>query len=262
MGWWADLLRLLAGAAADDAAAPPPKAPAEAASSAWAGVDLIGIGKPHRRFDKGANWAVTARGVEVDGHALRTPGEPATVRRVWEWFGPEIVAAAKEFGVPVELIVATIATESAGGKRLRAEAAMAERREPGFVSYTQTPHRVSIGPMQTLISTAREALGDASIGPEALREPRTSIRAGAAYIAKQRRATGFDPPVVGAAYNAGGVYEDASRANRWKMRCYPLGTGKHVERFASFFGDAMAVSSAEPWLAGDAPSFARALARR
>jgi hypothetical protein len=65
----------------------------------------------------------------------------------------------------VELIVSTIATESRGNPT-------AERTEPGFISYEERLHRVSLGLTQTLISTARQALKDKSINAEALRDPR------------------------------------------------------------------------------------------
>lgn len=85
------------------------------------------------------------------------------------------------------MIIANIATESSG----KADAA---RREPGYVSDRETPHRVSYGLMQTLISTARAAIGDSSIDRDYLLDPDGSIRAGTAYIAQQSKKTQFDPP--------------------------------------------------------------------
>ena len=118
-------------------------------------------------------------------------------------FGSSIERWSEEFGVPAELVIATICTESGGDPA-------DERREPGFVSYEVTPHRVSIGLMQTLISTAQSALGGLpGIDARWLLEPDNSIRAGTAYIAHQRSRTDFDPPVVACAYNAGGVYRQS-----------------------------------------------------
>ncbi len=95
--------------------------------------------------------------------------------------------------------------------------------------------------MQTLISTAREALaGEVAadeIGRRWLLAPDNSIRAGTAYIASQKPVTGFDPPKVACAYNAGGVYPESGPGNRWKMRQYPIGKSTHADRFVKWLND-------------------------
>src|SRR5207253_652812 len=118
--------------------------------------------------------------------------------------------------VPCALIVATICTES-GGK------ADAVRLEPGYVSDEQTPHKVSPGLMQTLISTARETM-QMSFDRSWLLQPGNSILAGSSYIARQASLTGFDPPLVAAAYNAGKLAYQNGGQNRWKLRRFPIGT--------------------------------------
>jgi hypothetical protein len=129
------------------------------------------------------------------------------------------------------VIIATICTESGGNPA-------DERDEPGFVSYDATPDRVSIGLMQTLISTARAALGGLpEIDGPWLLVPDNSIRAGTAYIAQQTSKTQFDPPVVACAYNAGGVHQQNGPENRWRMRQYPIGTSHHADRFVAWFND-------------------------
>jgi hypothetical protein len=70
--------------------------------------------------------------------------------------------------------------------------------EPGYTSDEATPHRVSIGLTQTLISTAREAMG-MSFGRDWLLVPANAITAGTTYIAGQARQTSLDPPLVAAA---------------------------------------------------------------
>jgi hypothetical protein len=152
------------------------------------------------------------------------------VTRVWESYGDAINRTARARRVPCELIVATICTES-GGK------ADAVREEPGFVSDSETPNKVSPGLMQTLISTASSTL-QMSVDRRWLLEPANSIEAGTAYIAQQARDTALDPPLVAAAYNAGRIkYQDGS-ANRWKLRQYRIGTGEHCDRFVRFLNDA------------------------
>jgi hypothetical protein len=219
--------------------------------------DLQQLATSHSGPFGGVTWALGRAGLAIGGRAPEgTSGPPATALRVWNWFGAEITAAARTHDVPVELIVATICTESAAGRFERAKVCQARRDEAGFVSDAATPGRVSVGCMQTLVSTAAEVLMRPVIAAE-LEDPAVSIDAGAAMIAAQFWATNFDPPLVAAAYNAGGIYYDPAAANRWRLRCYPLGTGRYVERMVAWFNDAMRLTVAAD-RAGDAPSFVMA----
>lgn len=183
----------------------------------------------------GVRWRLVPDGVFVEGTGLeRTSGEPITVTRVWEAYHVPINTWARHYGVYCELIVATICTESSG----RADA---RRCEPGYESDATTPSKVSLGLMQTLISTAREALGKPDIDTAWLLDPGNAIRAGTAYIERQAGATRLDPPKVACAYNAGGVYDNDGDRNRWKMRQFPIGTGDHCDRFVKWFNDAVAI---------------------
>jgi soluble lytic murein transglycosylase-like protein len=180
-------------------------------------------------------------GVEVEGEGvLRSPGRPATATKLWKGYHYPLYCASAYYGVPVELLIATMATESSGR-------ASALRKEPGYISDEETPHRISPGVMQTLISTARRALRG-EVPAEAvtrrwLLDPQNSIRAGTKYIMSQSRETRFDPPLVASAYNAGGVYLQRGTNNRWKTRQYPIGTGEHVDRFVKWYNDAVHVVS-------------------
>lgn len=186
----------------------------------------------YHRYRDSVRWRVTPRGVAIEGRGVeRTPGPPVTVTRVWEAYADDVNAAAKKYAVPAHLIVATICTESTG----RADAI---RFEPRYVSDQATPHQVSPGLMQTLISTARGALGRPRIGRNWLFVPRNSIMAGTAYIASQARSTAYDPPLVAAAYNAGRLAYEGSADNRWKLRQYPIGTSEHCDRFVKWLNDA------------------------
>lgn len=183
-------------------------------------------------FEDSVRWRLVEQGVEIEGSGVeRTPGRPATVTRIWERFGDEIDAVARARKVPCELIIATICTESGGNPD-------AVRLEPGYRSDEETPHRVSVGLTQTLISTAREAVG-MSLDRDWLRQPRNAIDAGTAYIARQGRRTRLDPPLVAAAYNAGRLAHNTGQNNRWKLRQYPIGTSKHCDRFVKFYNDAV-----------------------
>jgi hypothetical protein len=230
---------------------------------------LDGLRQDHAVFTGGLRWRLTAQGIEIAGRPLPGGGAMVAARRAFDWFGPQFRRAATETGVPIELLVATACTEVLGDVRAAATptaAARARREEPGYVSDEATPHRVSVGVMQTLISTARQALplpahdpAMARITAATLEDPGQSIMAGASYIAAQAGRTRLDPPVVACAYNAGGVYEQLAPANHWRMRQYPIGTPRHADRFVIFFNQAMRLV-AEGAAVGDAPSFRRMLA--
>lgn len=186
-------------------------------------------------FEDSVRWRLVAQGVEIEGSGVeRTGGRPTTVTRVWETFGNEIDAVAKARNVPVPLLIATICTESGGNPD-------AVRLEPGYTSDQATPHRVSIGLTQTLISTARQATGKSDIDREWLRRPRNAIDAGATYISQQAGKTKLDPPLVAAAYNAGTLAKNTGERNRWKLRQFPIGTSAHCDRFVKFYNDAVAM---------------------
>jgi hypothetical protein len=139
------------------------------------------------------------------------------------------------------LLVAVICSEAAGGQTDRALVCTARREEPGYISEASTPGHVSIGCCQTLLSTARAALREPALSAADLTNPRVSIGAAAAYIASQQYVTGFDPPLVAADYNAGGLHAEPTVTNRWGLRCYPLRTGRYIDTFVAWYNDAVKV---------------------
>jgi hypothetical protein len=214
-------------------------------------------------------WCLTPRGIEIAGRPMPgKSGDPIAARNAFTWFGDAFRRAAIETGVPIELLVATACTEVLGDIRrfgTPEEAARARREEPGYTSDEATPHRVSVGVMQTLISTARQVLPVPPRDPMAmsritartLEDPAMSILAGASYIDSQAPRTRLDPPVVACAYNAGAVYEQTGRENYWRMRQFPIGSTHHADRFVIFFNHTMRLIAADRGLLGRpvAPSF-------
>lgn len=196
-------------------------------------------------FRDSVKWCVGKNGLDIEGTGVeRSSGKPKTVTKVWDRFNAPIEKWSKAFGVPVEVIVATICTESSGDPS-------DTRIEPGYISDEKTPHKVSPGLMQTLISTARSAMQKPEINREWLLEPANSIAAGTAYIAAQMKKTDLDPPKVACAYNAGGVYHNKGPTNRWKMRQFPIGKPDHADRFVKWFNDfcfVMAKENIQPGL--------------
>lgn len=188
--------------------------------------------KQVHRFRNSVAWQLSAEGIVIDQKRPpeTTGGEPKTVRSVWQRFKDPIEQWSAKFGVPAELIVATICTESAGDPG-------ALRKEPAYVSDRQTPGKISAGLMQTLIVTAQTTLADETIDRDWLLQPGNSICAGTAYIASQWRITNFDPPKVACAYNAGNIFYNDSASNRWKMRQYPANSSEHADRFVKWFND-------------------------
>jgi len=191
-------------------------------------------------------WMLTPNGVcfEPGGQPPRTQGEPTTAGNTWAKFRGPLEKCAAAYGVPVELLIATACTESGGDPRRC-------REEAGYVSDSATPGKVSPGLMQTLLSTARAATGDTSLDREALLDPETSVRAGAAYIAQQGNhghpPTGFDPPLVAIAYNAGSLRapQTANPANTWGLVQTDRGGGvMHADAFLEYFNDTFAVLGA------------------
>ena len=117
--------------------------------------------------------------------------------------------------------------------------------------------------MQTLIGTAREALGDPSLGRARLLDPAVSLLAGAAVIRRQAvsggRPTAFDPPLVCVAYNAGSLREGGGADCPWGLAQMRRDARHwHADAFLAFFNDGFAVLAADPPDA-ETPSFAAVL---
>lgn len=188
--------------------------------------DLPGSLLVEHRYRESVSWCLTPSGLRVDGRIEGSFGPMEMVPLVWSRYGGAIRRWSEHYKVPVELIIATICTESGGNP-------VAIRKEPGYRSDRQTPSRISIGLMQTLISTARGVTPAETVDREWLKLPSNSIQAGTAYIAQQQPETLFDPPKVACAYNAGSVRPSRAAGNRWKM----VQTAGHVDRFTHFFND-------------------------
>ena len=221
---------------------------AQAAGQPASGVEpyLPELMEFHRRYGDSILWRLTANGIDIEGRGVETTsGRPETVRRVCRDYRLALENAARSTGAPVELLIATLCTE-AYDAALHTVNPRATRKEPGYLSDAATPHRVSHGLTQTLLSTARQAMsqlrGGAAIPEhlidrEWLYQPANAILAGAAYIAAQSGRTRYDPPVVACAYNAGSVIHNGGARNRWKMRQFPIGADAHADRFVHWFND-------------------------
>jgi hypothetical protein len=184
----------------------------------------------HDAFPGGLKWRLTQDGVQTEpGIHPRTDGAPVTIKRIWSAFSEDAQHWAFMLGLPVELILATVATESRADFDPRQD-----RKEPGYVSDEATPNRVSIGLCHPLISTARGVTGFA-IGRNWLQVPRNNLMVAALVLRSDARATRLDIPKCFARYNSGTIAE--TQKNPFKMRS----TGDHIMRGVKFYNDAVAV---------------------
>jgi hypothetical protein len=187
-------------------------------------------------YRRSVRWRLTKRGLVLCGHHLvikpRERYRLDLVADAWERYGPLIRAAAQYYRVPAELIIAVMVNES--GLKPKAH-----QKYRGYVSDDKTPHRISVGLGATLISTARYMLKNDDIGRHWLAKPANAIRMIGVYLNRRYRLTGFDPPKTAAAYNAGSIYADDSRGNRWRMRNYPLHHGIYIDHFVVVANEAM-----------------------
>jgi hypothetical protein len=196
-------------------------------------------------------YAPGPQGVRSCGSAVA--GRPevryriALIAPTWRRYGTFIAAAAARHGVPAELILTAIVEESGG----RANAVAKYR---GYVSDTATPHRVSLGLGQMLLSTARKVAPGRRIDRAALLDPATAIDLVARYFARFYPTTGFDPRLAGSSYNAGSV-----RLPRAGQRWSPPNP-RYVARFVAVFDASVGYLAAQP--GRPAESFATVFAAR
>lgn len=189
----------------------------------------------HRYGDKGTvRWRIDSMGLEIEGEGYqRTAGKPLTMQKIWHEWAEPIQHWAFAFGLPVELLMMTCATE--GGMHL--DNPKQDRKEPGYVSDEATPDRVSIGLNHILLSTAREVTGWAGMPRRWLEQPANNFMVAALVIRLGARVTRLDPVLVSARYNAGSLRP--SPRNRWGLFVH----GTHLDRAAKWVGDAVAFTA-------------------
>lgn len=211
----------------------------------WNGRRLeIGRLTRWQSFRNSVSWRLTANGILTDRGPVRISPRQRyrlkTVRVAWRKYGGLIRAAARRYRVPAELFVAIIVNESALDPRAR-------QIYRGYVSDAKTPDRISVGLGGILISTARYMLRDPSIDRAWLEKPANNIRMIGIYLNRQYRLTGFDPPKVAAAYNAGGLYRQNGRKNRWKLRNYPIGRSVYIDLFVAVLDETIRYLARHPY---------------
>lgn len=165
-----------------------------------------------RSYYGGKAWRVLCGGVvEVAGYddPPRTSGRPLTMRTLWRDFGVALEHYSSKYSIPAEVIAGVMACEAGrrGGYHLNTRS---RRGEPGYASDEATPHKVSVGVGQCLISTARDVqdrfdLYSGDVVDAALLEiPERAIELCAGYLRMLAdRYDTTDGVLLQAAYNAG-----------------------------------------------------------
>lgn len=271
---WAENLEGAIASWSDNASAPPPpelapKRPGgRSAQEPPEGSPLALLVLPEPKAEgwhaifQGREWKSDGNGVylrDYDGgrRPIRSVGQPITARAVWNKFSVQIDAASRRFGVPPELLIMVIATESGAHLANDFTGPNTFRWESHVWNKDVNPPLqgdYSAGPMQTLATTARwvveaqtlpfhkfqvaPVFSTRPVPPpknHPLYDAATNIEIGTAEIKQRWVKTGSDPVLVAAAFNSGGLYE--SDANPWRLKTY----GDHLDRAVKWYGDACAV---------------------
>ncbi len=248
--------RLGSQAAAVDQSRPPLSSP----SLDWSACPTVGSSGWHSLFG-GQQWRFDQNGVYLASSSapIRSPGAPTTVQAILSTYGSQICKSSIAHGVPPELIVMTIGAETGIYRNVDFTGPKTFRWEPAVLVtdvLPQTYGDYSAGPMQTLATTAREIIKRLGLpyqpmqtAPYYAQEPdpapatnplydgTVNIDLGTAEIRSRLGTSGFDPVLVAACFNAGGLYSTA--ANDWHLRTQ----GDHINRAVQWFGDACFVLS-------------------
>lgn len=214
----------------------------------WSKTPQLGSSGFHG-FKGGQRWKFDGDGIYLEDDPdkpLRSGGEPKTCAAILDIYEQQIFDASMKHGIPPELIVMTIATESGADRKTKFTGAPTFRWEAGHTTY-------SAGPMQTLATTAEEVIDILQLTynkktvcpafgvkpnpiPDDLKlyDGATNIDIGTGEIKlnNKRHSTGFDPILVAACYNAGSLRETS--ANPWNLFTF----GDHLNRSAEWIGDA------------------------
>ncbi|MBY6005026.1 D-alanyl-D-alanine carboxypeptidase family protein [Salipiger bermudensis] len=212
----------------------------------------------------GDSWTYDKKGVYTRDHTgrlklWRTSGAPITTQEILAKLGPQIHAASQKHEVAPELIVMTIATETAA---FRIDGFTGPRTYRWEKSYTvgatgdpaidgKEKGDYSAGPMQVMADTARWMNNVVGLGYDnnsqfaffknkpsktptdlGLYNIDVCIDIGTSYIRHQMPTTSGNPLLVAAAYNSGNLR--ASSQNQWRIRSH----GNHIDRAAEWYSDA------------------------
>lgn len=183
-------------------------------------VRWLGAVVPELWFDSGcggprARWLADGR-IEIEGQGVPTSKLPAAVP---QWYG-EVAKAAAKHGVPVQLVVGVLATESGGNSKAVSPAGAA-------------------GLMQLMPDTAND-LAKRKVSSTEILDPELNIDLGTKYIRELWNRYKGNPIKIAAGYNAGSVICGAPKKcpngpNQWNVVTDCSG-GKAVDYPARMFG--------------------------
>lgn len=127
----------------------------------------------------------------------------------------QLAAASHESQVPVELLIACAMTQSQGDP-----AKKFVWRSFGYFGDSSTPHLISAGACRMRVSDVQSLFGDKKLDHFWLADVGNALRAAAAMIKSNYWCVeqDWDPVLVACAFNAGGLYEEKSPGNIWRLR--------------------------------------------
>lgn len=210
----------------------------------------------YKSYLGGKEWRLEgARILVKDEGANRTKGRPLSMQLLYDDACDGLHAAYDRFGVPIPWIMGMVGIEATRIRGTRHFDPECIRNERGYVNDKKTPHRRSVGYMQTLLTTARDMnrrfkLYPFKPGTAELKDGDVSLMLGTAYMFRQlqryKKKWGWDPMICCGAYNAGRLTRDKAdrkgRLNRFKIRAY--GWNRH-DRFLKWVNDACEVVDEE-----------------
>jgi hypothetical protein len=136
-------------------------------------------------------------------------------------YAMEFAGASTACKVPVELIMACALTQSPDGPQKFVW------RAPGYVGDYNTPDRISAGICRMPLWTAHFYMKDETLDHHWMLDVNNALRVCAAsiYFHFVTVRTTWDPILVACAFNAGGLYQDSTPGNIWRMKQYNLRLG-------------------------------------
>lgn len=161
-------------------------------------------------------WRVLGNGsVEFKGKGI--PLETSLPAQVWAEFGPIVQEASATYGVPVPVMVATIAAESSG--------------RPGVISTKGARGLMQLMPNTAAMVSRNPRLKGAL---QTLLSPKHNVTLGSKYIAAFQREHQWDPVKIALMYNMG--------IGRLKADRLFNETRAYVQRWVKYYNGAIAVT--------------------
>lgn len=169
------------------------------------------------KFPGGLRWRMTPEGVELEGRGFLAYSAKMleATSAFFAQSADALAFASKEWEVPVELLTACAMTQSQGDP-----AKKFVWRSFGYFGDSSTPQLIAAGACRMRVSDVQSLMCDKTLDRFWLADVGNALRAAAAMIRSNYRCVemSWDPVIVACAFNAGGLYEEKSPDNIWRLR--------------------------------------------